>query len=625
MSQIQAPKTPGAELPLQEFDNVVIRFAGDSGDGMQITGNQFTQTSAIFGNDLATFPDFPAEIRAPAGTRPGVSGFQVRFSSTDIHTPGDQPDALVAMNPAALVVNIKDLKPGGILVVNTGNFAETDLRKADLSTNPLKDGSLAGYRVIEVDINKRVAEALASTSLSSKEVQRCKNFYTLGLMYWLYSRPLEPTMDWLAKKFAKQPELADANQKALQAGYNAGDIHEMFQGRYEVAPCEALPPGTYRNIMGNDALSIGLVVGAELAGLRVFCGSYPITPASSVLEFLSALKNYGVMTMQAEDEIAAICAAIGASWNGWLGVTSTSGPGMALKGEAMGLAVSIEVPLVICDIQRGGPSTGLPTKTEQADLLQAVFGRNSEAPMPVVACATPADAFSTAIEAVRIAVQYMTPVVLLSDGYIANGSEPWRLPRIEDLQPFPAEFLTEAVPGGFLPYSRNERLARPWVKPGTPHLEHRVGGLEKSHLTGNISYDPENHEFMVKMRHDKVQGVRKSIPVPSVHGAQKGDLLILGWGSTFGAIASTVDELERRGERRVGRVHLRHVWPLPPGLDEIFSRYKAILVPEMNMGQMARILRSEFQEHTFISYPKVQGQPFRTDELVAKVESILES
>jgi 2-oxoglutarate ferredoxin oxidoreductase subunit alpha len=625
MSQTQTPKSPGAELPLQEFDNVVIRFAGDSGDGMQITGNQFTHTSAVLGNDLATFPDFPAEIRAPAGTRPGVSGFQVRFSSSDIHTPGDRPDALVAMNPAALVVNLKDLKPGGILVVNTGNFAEKDLKKADVSVNPLTDGSLAGYRVIEIDINKRVTEALAGSPLSPKEVQRCKNFYTLGLMYWLYSRPLETTMDWLAKKFAKKPELVEANQKALQAGYNAGDIHEMFQGRYEVAPCDALPAGTYRNIMGNDALSMGLIAGAELAGLRVFCGSYPITPASSVLEFLSAQKHFGVMTMQAEDEIAAICAAIGASWTGWLGVTSTSGPGVALKAEAMGLACAIELPLVICNIQRGGPSTGLPTKTEQADLLQAVFGRNSEAPMPVIACATPADAFETAIEAVRIAVQYMTPVVLLSDGYIANGSEPWRLPKIEELQPFPVTFLDDAPPGGFLPYSRDERLARPWVKPGTPHLEHRVGGLEKAHLTGNISYDPENHEFMVKMRNDKVMGVQKSIPAPEVHGAQKGDLLVLGWGSTYGSIASALDELDKRGNERVGRVHLRHVWPLPPGLDEIFSRFKAVLVPEMNMGQMARILRSEFQHHNFLSYPKVQGQPFRTDELLAKIDSILES
>jgi 2-oxoglutarate ferredoxin oxidoreductase subunit alpha len=625
MSKTEAPNSPGAELPLQQHENVVIRFAGDSGDGMQVTGNQFTHTSAMVGNDLATFPDFPAEIRAPAGTRPGVSGFQVRFSSSDIHTPGDRPDVLVAMNPAALAVNLKDLKPGGILVVNSGNFAEKDLKKADVAVSPLTDGSLDGYRVIEIDINKRVADALTDSPLSPKDVQRCKNFYTLGLMYWLYNRPLEPTMKWLETKFAKKPELVDANQKALQAGFNAGDIHELFQGRYEVPACDELPAGTYRNIMGNDALSLGLIAGAQLADLKLFCGSYPITPASSILEFLSAQKHFGVMTMQAEDEIAAICASIGASWTGWLGVTTTSGPGVALKSEAMGLAVSIELPLVIVNIQRGGPSTGLPTKTEQADLMQAVLGRNGEAPIPVLAAATPSDAFDTAIEAVRIAVQDMTPVMLLSDGYIANGSEPWRLPKLEDFVPFPAEFLKEAPPGGFLPYSRDEKLARPWVKPGTPHLEHRVGGLEKANLTGNISYDPENHEFMIKTRHEKVMGVRDSIPTPEVQGAQEGDLLVLGWGSTYGSIAGALDELKKKGEERVGSVHLRHVWPLPAGLDEIFSRFKAVLVPEMNLGQMARLLRSEFQQHNFISFPKVQGQPFYTSELIEKIESILES
>ena len=616
-------QTRGAELPVQQYENVVIRFAGDSGDGMQVTGNQFTHTSAILGNDLATFPDFPAEIRAPAGTRPGVSGFQVRFSSADIHTPGDQPDVLVAMNPAALAVNLSDLKPGGILVVNTGQFGDKDLAKAGLSSNPLTDGTLSGYRLIQIDINKRVKEALAGSPLSPKDVQRCKNFYTLGLMYWLYNRPLDNTMKWLSEKFAKKPQLVEANQKALQAGYNAGDIHEMFQGRYEVAACTVMPKGVYRNIMGNDALAMGLIAGAELAGLKLFCGSYPITPASGILEMLASYKNYGVTTVQAEDEIAAICASIGAAYAGMLGVTSTSGPGMALKTEAMGLAVSVELPLVICDIQRGGPSTGLPTKTEQADLLQAVFGRNSEAPLPVLACSTPSDAFDCAIEAVRIAVQYMTPVILLSDGYIANGSEPWRLPRMEDLQPFPVRFLEEAPPGGFQPYARDGRNARPWVKPGTPGLEHRVGGLEKAHLTGNISYDPENHEFMVHMRHLKVMGVRDSIPTPEVHGAQEGDLLVLGWGSTAGSIASAVEIAQKAG-RNVGRIHLRHVWPLPRGLDAIFTRFKSILVPEMNMGQMARILRSEYQQHNFISYPKVQGQPFRTSELVAKIDSILE-
>jgi 2-oxoglutarate ferredoxin oxidoreductase subunit alpha len=620
------PKNPGSELPLQQLEEVVIRFAGDSGDGMQITGNQFTLTSAIIGNDLATFPDYPAEIRAPAGTRPGVSGFQVRFGSADIHTPGDQPDVLVAMNPAALVVNIKDLRPGGVVIVNTGQFGDSDLKKASLTKNPLTDGSLSAYRVIEIDINKRVTDALKGTSLSSKEVQRCKNFYTLGLMYWLYNRPLETTMKWLDEKFAKRPELAEANKLAMQAGYNAGDIHELFQGRIEVQPCDKLPRGTYRNVMGNDALAIGLVTGAKLAELQLFLGSYPITPASGILETLSSFKNYGVITFQAEDEIAAICAALGSAYAGHLGVTSTSGPGMALKTEGMGLAVSVELPLVIVDIQRGGPSTGLPTKTEQADLLQAIFGRNSEAPIPVVAAASPADAFETAIEAVRIAVTYMTPVILLSDGYIANGAEPWRLPRIEDLQPFPKRFLAAAPAEGFQPYARDANLARPWVKPGTPGLEHRVGGLEKAHLTGHISYDPENHEFMVRMRQNKVMAVRETIPTPNVFGDSTGDLLIVGWGSTKGAITSAVEKLRsrERGGRKVSSLHLRHVWPLPKGLDRIFGCFQSVLVPEMNMGQMARLLRSEFQQHNIISYPKVQGLPFRTSELVAKVEALLE-
>ncbi len=614
--------TPGAELPLQQHENVVIRFAGDSGDGMQITGNQFTHTSALLGNDLATFPDFPAEIRAPAGTRPGVSGFQVRFSSKDVHTPGDQPDVLVAMNPAALVMNIKDLKPGGIVVANTGQFGEKDLAKAALKTNPLSDGSLSGYRVIELDINKRVTEALKGSPLSPRDIQRCKNFYTLGLMYWLYSRPLETTVQWLQKKFAKEPALIEANVKALQAGYTAGDVQELFQGRYEVLPCTTQPKGTYRNIMGNDALGLGLVAGAQLAQLKLFIGSYPITPASGILEQLSSFKHYGVVSMQAEDEIAAICSALGAAYAGCLGVTSTSGPGMALKSEAMGLAVSVELPLVIVDIQRGGPSTGLPTKTEQADLLQSIFGRNSEAPIPVIACATPSDAFDCAIEAVRIATQYMTPVILLSDGYIANGSEPWRLPEMSSLKPFPVKFLQQAPPEGFLPYARDEKRARPWAIPGTPGLEHRIGGLEKQHLTGNISYDPENHEFMVRMRHDKVLGVRDSIPTPRVYGPSRGDLLVVGWGSTAGAINSAVDLAQQRGQS-VARLHLRHVWPLPKGLNEIFAGYKSVLVPEMNMGQMARVLRSEYPQTNFISYPKVQGLPFRTSELNDKITELL--
>jgi 2-oxoglutarate ferredoxin oxidoreductase subunit alpha len=616
-------KNPGSELPLQQQEEVVIRFAGDSGDGMQITGNQFTHTSAILGNDLATFPDYPAEIRAPAGTRPGVSGFQVRFGSSDVHTPGDQPDVLVAMNPAALIVNIKDLKPGGTVVVNTGQFGASDLRKAALEKSPLEDGTLAAFRVIPIDINKRVIEALKDSPLSSKEVQRCKNFYTLGLMYWLYSRPLETTFKWLDEKFKKRPELAEANKQAMQAGYNAGDIHELFQGRFEVGACDALPKGTYRNVMGNDAVAMGLVAGGELAGLELFLGSYPITPASSILEMLSTFKNYNVLTFQAEDEIAAICAALAASYAGKLGVTSTSGPGMALKGEAMGLAVSVELPLVIVDIQRGGPSTGLPTKTEQADLLQAIFGRNSEAPIPVIACSSPADCFETAIEAVRIAVRYMTPVILLSDGYIANGAEPWRLPKIEDLKPFPTKFVENVPEGGFKPYVRNADLARPWAVPGVPGLEHRVGGLEKAHETGHISYDPENHEFMVRMRQNKVMGIRESIPTPNVFGDSTGDILIVGWGSTKGAITSAIEKLRAKG-RKVSSLHLRHVWPLPKGLNELFACFSSVLVPEMNLGQMARVLRSEYPQHNIISYPKVQGLPFRTAELVSKVESLLE-
>lgn len=620
MSQTQSP---GAELPLQQQESVVIRFAGDSGDGMQITGNQFTQTSAAVGNDLATFPDFPAEIRAPAGTRPGVSGFQLHFSSKDIHTPGDRPDALVAMNPAALITNIKDLKPGGLLIVNKGNWGANDLKKAALEKDPLEDGTVSGFRLIEIDINKRVTEALSESTLSPKGVQRCKNFYTLGLLYWLYSRPLEPTLKWLEAKFAKKPELIEANQTAMRAGYNAGDIQELFQARYDVPECDVLPKGTYRNIMGNESLSLGLVAGSKLAEVDIFLGSYPITPASTILEALAQFKHYGVQTMQAEDEIAAICAAIGASYAGKLGMTSTSGPGIALKSEAMGLACAIELPLVIVNVQRGGPSTGLPTKTEQADLLQCVFGRNSEAPMPVIAAATPSDAFDTAIEAVRIAVQYMTPVVLLTDGYIANGAEPWRLPKIEDLPRFPVKYLESVPEEGFLPYKRDDNLSRPWACPGTPGLEHRVGGLEKAHETGHISYDPDNHEFMVKMREAKVMGVRNSIPTPEVKGEDSGDILVLGWGSTYGAITAAVEQVRAKGTQ-VSQMHLRHVWPLPNGLDEIFSRFKAVLVPEINLGQMARILRSEYLGANIVSYPKVQGLPFRTFELVEKIESLLE-
>ena len=509
----------------------------------------------------------------------------------------------------------------GIVIVNAGNFKKTDLAKAQLDVDPREDGTLEGYRVIEVDINARVNEALVDSSLTTKEKQRCKNFYTLGLMYWVYSRPLEPTLKWLADKFAKRPELVDANQRALRAGFNAGDIHELFQGRYEVPKVDDMPPGTYRNIMGNQAVAMGLVAGAELAGLPAVLGSYPITPASTILESLAAYKHYGVVTIQAEDEIAAICAAIGASFAGSLGMTSTSGPGLALKTEAMGLAVSTELPLVIVDIQRAGPSTGMPTKVEQSDLLQSVIGRNGDAPMPVIAVSRPADAFELAIEACRIAVQYMTPVILLSDNFIANGSEPWRLPNIEDFEPFPASFKSD--PEGHQTYERDQRGSRAWVKPGTPGMEFRIGGLEKG-LSGDISYDPDNHQSMTDARHQKVLNVRDSIPTPTVYGAQEGDVLVCGWGSTVGIITGAVESAQAAG-KRVSRTHLTHVWPMPHGLDEIFSRFKAILVPEMNVGQMFRLLRSEYPQHNFVSYPKVTGQPFLTHEIESKIDSLLEN
>lgn len=609
----------GSELPLQQLDRVVIRFAGDSGDGMQVTGNQFTRTSAIFGNDLATLPDFPAEIRAPAGTRPGVSGFQLQFSSEDIHTPGDAPDVLVAMNPAALMVNLNTLKKGGVVVVNTDAFKEIDLKKAKCDTNPLEDGSLEGFRVIEVGINTRVAEALADSPLSNKDKQRCKNFYTLGLMYWVYSRPLEPTLEWIAEKFDGKPDLVEANQTALKAGFNAGDIRELFQGQYEV-PKARLAPGTYRNIMGNQALAIGLVAGARLAGLKpVYC-SYPITPASSVLESLAAYKNHGVVTIQAEDEIAACCAAIGASFAGTLGMTGTSGPGMALKGEAMGLAISTELPLVIVDVQRAGPSTGMPTKVEQSDLLSSIYGRNGDAPMPVIAISKPSDAFEMAIEACRIAVQFMTPVILLSDNFIANGAEPWRLPDLDALKPFEVEFRTE---GGedFQPFQRNDRLARPWVKPGTPGMMTRIGGLEKA-PTSNISYDPDNHQAMTDLRHAKVRKVADSIPTPELDGPDAGKVLVVGWGSTVGILRQAVDNVRKKGGA-VSRLHLTHVWPLPHGLDEIFSKFDRILVPEMNVEQMTVLLRGELPDHTYVPYNKVTGQPFLIAEVVDRIEEEL--
>ncbi|MCP5021313.1 MAG: 2-oxoacid:acceptor oxidoreductase subunit alpha [bacterium] len=607
------------ERELRQVDRVVIRFAGDSGDGVQITGNQFTMTSALAGNDLATLPDFPAEIRAPVGTRAGVSGFQIQFSSSDIHTPGDEPDVLVAMNPAALVVNLKQIKPGGILVINTGNFKAQDLKKAKLDSNPLEDGSLEGFRVIPIDVNSRVMEALVDSPLNSKGKERCKNFYTLGLMYWLYSRPLEPTLDWLAVKFKKNPDLVAANQAALRAGYNAGDIQEIFQGQYEVPKTGDLPHGTYRHVVGNHAVAMGLIAGARLAELKLVLGSYPITPASTVLEILADHKKYGVTTIQAEDEIAAICAAIGASYGGALGVTTTSGPGMALKTEALGLAVAVELPLVVLNVQRAGPSTGLPTKVEQSDLYQAIWGRNGDTPVPVVAIASASDAFELTVEACRIAVEYMTPVILLSDNFIANGAEPWLLPDMDSLPKFPAKFKTE--PDGRDNYSRDELGARPWIVPGTPKLQNRIGGLERD-LKGNVSGDPENHQHMSEARDAKVRGVAKSLPTPEVQGHKQGDLLLLGWGSTIGSLMHSCEKAMKKGHR-VGRTHLRHIWPMAPGMDELLLGYKTILVPELNMGQLVTLLRSEYPKHNFVSLTKTSGQPFLTSEIDAEIDRLL--
>ncbi|MBC8405204.1 MAG: 2-oxoacid:acceptor oxidoreductase subunit alpha [Planctomycetes bacterium] len=622
--------TTPQEIPLQQVDEVVIRFAGDSGDGMQLTGTQFTDTSAQMGNDLATFPDYPAEIRAPIGTLFGVSGFQVRFASKDIHTPGDQPDVLVAMNPAALKVNLSDLKEGGLLIVNTGNFGPRDLVKAKYDANPLDDPTLAeNYQLIAIDLNAATLKAVESTGLSSKDAQRCKNLLALGMLYYAYSRPLDHTERWLEKKFGKKPQILEANILALRAGANISENSELFKTVYQVGVAP-LPSGTYRNIGGNQATAMGLVAGCKLANLPLFYGSYPITPASDVLHALSRFKNYGVTTFQAEDEIASICTAIGASYAGSMGITGTSGPGLALKTEAMGLAVMTEIPLVVIDVQRAGPSTGLPTKTEQADLLQAVFGRNSEAPMPVLAPATPADCFQTAIDAVRIATTYMTPVILLSDGYIGNGSEPFRIPSAESLKPFPVKFTTKASwaenadteDAPFHPYSRDPRtLARPWVIPGTVGLEHCIGGLEKADLTGDVSYDAENHERMVLLREQKVMGIADSYEPLEIFGDDEGELMVLGWGSTYGAIRGAMSRCHELG-LSVSQVHLRNVWPLPNDLGGILKRFKKVLIPELNRGQLCRLIRAEYLIDA-ISLPKVQGKPFTTTELANHIEQLL--
>ena len=603
----------------ETLDRAVIRFCGDSGDGMQITGSQFTNTVALYGNDLATLPDFPAEIRAPAGTLPGVSGFQVHFSSNDVFTPGDTVDALVAMNPAALKMNLADLKPNGILIVNLNDFGEVDLRKAQIAVSPLEDHSLDGYRLFSVELTKLTRAALRDLGLDNKSVDRCKNFFALGMCYWLYNRSMETSERWIEAKFKGKPQLVQANRLAMQAGYSYCEATEAFQISYEIPPAK-LSPGVYRNMSGNTALAMGFVAASQKAGRPLFLGSYPITPASDILHELSSYKDFGVITFQAEDEIAAVTSAIGAAYGGAIGITTTSGPGMALKTEAMGLAVAVELPLVICDIQRGGPSTGLPTKTEQADLLQALYGRNSEAPIPVLAPATPGDCFWIALEATRIAIKYMVPVIILSDGYLANGAEPWKIPDLSQLPEIPVHFETN--PENFQPYRRDpQTLARPWAIPGTPGLEHRIGGLEKQDVTGNVNYEPLNHEHMVRLRAEKVAAIVQDVPDVVPVGADSGDLVIVSWGSTKGPITAALQS-EKFKQYRIGHVHLRHLNPFPANLGDVLMRYDKVLVPEMNMGQLVLVLRAKYLVDAQ-GYNKIQGKPFKTSEIERKIEQIL--
>lgn len=601
----------------EDRDAVIVRFAGDSGDGMQLVGGQFTNTSAIFGNDVSTFPDFPAEIRAPAGTPAGVSGFQIHFSSHDIKTPGDDLDALVAMNPAALRSNIRSLRKGGILIVNSDSFSKNDLRKANYEVSPLDDDSLKDYRVVKVPMTTLNRDAVGSGTLGTRAADRCRNFFALGIVYWLYDRSLDPTIQWVVEKFAKVADVAEANVKALKSGYYFGETAELLQNRYRIKPATDITPGTYRQIMGNQALAYGLVTAARLAGKDLFYASYPITPASDILHELAKLKNFGVKTFQAEDEIAAVAAAIGGAYGGAFAATGTSGPGIALKSEAMGLAVMTELPLLIVDVQRGGPSTGLPTKTEQADLLQVMFGRNGECPIPIIAAAHPSDCFQMVQEAFRIAVEYMTPVIFLSDAYIANGAEPWKIPDVQSLHRITPTHPQPSSSNGteaFMPYSRNERLARPWAIPGTPGFEHRIGGLEKEDLTGNVSYDPVNHERMIKTRLAKVEGIANSIPLQAVDGPETGDLLALSWGGTYGAVSTACAECREKGIS-VAHAHLRYLNPFPKNLGEVLKRYKQVLIPELNLGQLLLLIRGKYLVDAR-GYNKVQGQPFLVTELV---------
>jgi 2-oxoglutarate ferredoxin oxidoreductase subunit alpha len=613
-------------VPVEERQSVTIRLAGDSGDGMQLAGTQFTQTSALFGNDISTLPDFPAEIRAPAGTLAGVSGFQIHFSSSDIHTPGDSLDTLVAMNPAALKTNLADLDLGGILIVNKDSFNTGDLQKAGYPTNPLTDGSLSKYRLYSIPMTTLNREAVAELKLSKPEADRCKNLFALGLIYWLYERPLEPTARWLKGKFGKKPEVLEANMRALKAGYHYGETTEAIAVHYRV-PKATIKPGKYRKVTGNEAIALALVTAADRSGLKLVFSGYPITPASDILHQLSDYKAFGIKTLQAEDEIAAAGAAIGAAFGGALGITATSGPGICLKSEAIGLAVMTELPLIIIDVQRGGPSTGLPTKTEQADLLQAMYGRNGECPVAIVAPASPADCFAMTMEACRIATRYMTPVFLLSDGYLANGAEPWLIPDLKTMPRFDVKFATERNgknedgEEAYLPYKRDAQLARPWAVPGTPGLEHRIGGLEKQDVTGNISYDPANHEHMVHTRAAKIAGIANDIPLLEVSGPEEGDLLIVGWGGTYGSLLTAAQRLQRKG-LKVAHAHLRYLNPMPRNTGEVLKRYRKVLVPELNGGQLSLLLRAKFLVDC-VPLTKVQGRPFLVGEVEQKVEELL--
>ena len=604
----------------QERESVVIRFAGDSGDGMQLTGTRFTSESVLAGNDVGTLPDFPAEIRAPTGTLYGVSAFQINFSNKNVYTPGDDLDALVCMNPAALKTNIADLQQNGILIVDPAEFSTANLRKAEYEANPLEDNSLDKYQVYKVEVTKMTTLALKDIGLPNRSVMRSRNFFALGVVSWLFNRPIEPTLEWIQQRFGKTPVVAEANTLAIKGGYNLGENTDMFASSYEIKPAE-IEPGTYRNITGNSATALGFVIAAQKAGLPLFLGSYPITPASDVLHELAGYKNYNVYTFQAEDEIAGVGAALGAAFGGALAITTTSGPGMNLKGETVGLAATVELPMVITNIQRAGPSTGMPTKPEQTDLLQAIYGRHGESPLPVIAASTPSDCFHAAFEAARIAMKYMTPVILLTDGFLANASEPWLLPSVDDLPNIPVEFRTD--PQGFFPYLRDEEtLARPWVKPGTPGLEHRIGGIEKDYLTGNISYAPANHEQMVRVRHKKVANITQEIPPTQVTGPERGKLLVLGWGSTYGAIAAAVEAAQAQGHA-VAHAHLRYLNPLPADLGDVLSRYEKVLVPEMNMGQLLKLIRAEYLVDA-VGLNKIQGRPFKVSEVATRIARMLE-